>query len=279
MTGQRQAAGTALVTGATGGLGRYLAAELHRAGWTVHAHGRNQAKLEDLASELAGIRTWRADLASLEDVSRLASQVSGHVGALNVLVNNAAGGFGPPGGARQVSQDGNELRLAVNYLAPVLLTRSLLPLLARSAPARIVHVGSVGQVEFDVADIQFRDGYNGVEAYRRSKLALAAHTFDLARDLDGTGVVVNCVHPADFMDTTMVRESGIRPLSTVADGGQAVLRLITDPALATLNGQFLNGVNISVASPRAYDPQFRRALRDATSYLLGKHLAARQETT
>lgn len=261
--------GTVLITGATSGLGRYLTTELYRRGWAVHAHGRSQVRLADLASELPGIRTWQADLAALADVRRLAREISGQVDQLNVLVNNAAIGFGLPGGARQASADGCELRMAVNYLAPVLLTRRLLPLLMRSAPAAIVQVGSIGQVDFAVDDIQFRSGYNGVQAYRRSKLALVTHTFDLARDLDGSGVVVNCVHPAGFMDTGMVRESGIRPLSTVAQGGHAVLMLITDPALAALNGQFFDGVDISAARPLAYDARFQRDLRVATDSLLG----------
>jgi NAD(P)-dependent dehydrogenase (short-subunit alcohol dehydrogenase family) len=195
-------------------------------------------------------------------VRSLAEQVGERVGRLDVLVNNAAVGFGPPGGAREVSTDGHELRMAVNYLAPVLLTRLLLPLL--TAPARVVNVGSVGQVPFDPADIEFTRNYNGVHAYRRTKLALAAHTFDLAEEL--TGVTVNCVHPAGFMDTPMVRASGVTPMSTVDEGLAAILVQITDPDVGT--GQFYSGTSRDTALAPAYDPRFRRDLREVTERML-----------
>jgi NAD(P)-dependent dehydrogenase (short-subunit alcohol dehydrogenase family) len=254
MTGMK----TVLITGATSGLGRATAIELHKRGWKVLAHGRSEAKL----AELTGVTTLVADLASLAEVRSLAEQVGERVDRLDVLVNNAAVGFGPPGGAREVSTDGHELRMAVNYLAPVLLTRLLLPLL--TAPARVVNVGSVGQVPFDPADIEFRRSYNGVHAYRRAKLALAAHTFDLAEEL--TGVTVNCVHPAGFMDTPMVRESGVTPMSTVDEGLAAMLVQITDPDVGT--GQFYSGTSRATALAQAYDPRFRRDLREVTERVL-----------
>ena len=224
--------------------------------------------LAGLAAELPGIRTWAADLASLARVRWLAAQVAGAVPQLDVLVNNAAAGFGASRRAPGNQPGRARLRMAVNYLAPVLLTRGLLPLLANAAPSQVVQVGSVGQAGFDVADIEFERGYDGVEAYRRAKLALVTNTFDIAAEVAADGVRVNCVHPAGFMDTAMIRESQVRPLSTVADGGGAVLRLITDPAMAALNGEFLSGTTVSTAMPRAYDPEFRRALRDVTVRML-----------
>jgi NAD(P)-dependent dehydrogenase (short-subunit alcohol dehydrogenase family) len=125
-----------LITGATSGLGRYLARQLTDSGWQVLAHGRDPARVADLCAELGGedVRGFTADLASLRDVRDLAARITTAVPRLDVLVNNAAVGFGAPGEGRQVSADGHELRFAVNYLAPVLLTRLLVPLLAASAP-------------------------------------------------------------------------------------------------------------------------------------------------
>ncbi len=201
-----------LITGATSGLGRYLARELASSGWRVLAHGRDPVRVADLSAELGGgARGYVADLALLGDVRELAALVRAEVPRLDVLVNNAGIGFGAPGEGRQVSADGHELRFAVNYLAPVLLTRLLMPLLTASAPSRVVNVGSLGQVAFDPADAEFEHGYNGVDAYRRSKLALAAFTFDLAGQLDAARVTVNCLHPATFMDTAMVAQGGITP--------------------------------------------------------------------
>src|SRR5207247_4082724 len=135
------AAPAVFITGATSGLGRYLAGELAGSGWQVLAHGRDPARVAALSAELGdGARGYVADLASLGCVRELAAQVRAEVPRLDVLVNNAGIGFGAPGETRQVSADGHELRFAVNYLAPVLLTRLLLPLLTASAPSRVVNV-------------------------------------------------------------------------------------------------------------------------------------------
>jgi NAD(P)-dependent dehydrogenase (short-subunit alcohol dehydrogenase family) len=260
---------TALITGTSSGLGRQLARALGERGWTVLAHGRDSDRVAHLVDELGGAaRPYIADLSSLAEVQQLAAQVTADVPRLDVLVNNAAVGFGPPGQSRQVSHDGHELRFAVNYLAPVLLTRSLLPLLTRSAPARIVNVGSLGQAPFDVDDIAFAEGYDGTTAYRRAKLALVAFTFDLAEQLRHSGVTVNCVHPAGFMDTAMVRESGIAPQSRVEDGVDATLRLIVDGSLERTTGQFFNGRTMTRAIPQAYDRDFQQRLGMITTQLL-----------
>ena len=265
-----RSAPTVLITGATSGLGRYLATALARQGWTVLAHGRDQDKLGGLLDELgAPAHGYPADLASLAQTRQLAERVKAEVPRLDVLVNNAAVGFGAPGAGRELSHDGHELRFAVNYLAPVLLTRRLVPLLVASAPSRVVNVGSIGQVPLDLADLAFTRGYDGIEAYRRAKLALAAFTFDLAEELRETGVTVNCLHPASLMPTAMVQESGFAPLSTVEQGGAATLRLITDPALAQRTGQFFDGPRAARAHPQAYDREFRRRLRELTDRLLG----------
>jgi NAD(P)-dependent dehydrogenase (short-subunit alcohol dehydrogenase family) len=265
------AAPAVLITGATSGLGLYLARQLAGSGWQVLAHGRDPARVAGLTVELGGgARGYVADLASLGDVRELAALVRAEVPWLNVLVNNAGVGFGGPGEGRQVSADGHELRFAVNYLAPVLLTRLLVPLLTASAPSRIVNVGSLGQVPFDPADAEFKAGYNGVDAYRRSKLALAAFTFGLAGELAPSRITVNCLHPATFMNTAMVTRGGITPVSTVEQGGEATMRLITDSALDGVTGQFFDGLATSRALPQAYDRQFRAQLGEVTDRMLSQ---------
>jgi NAD(P)-dependent dehydrogenase (short-subunit alcohol dehydrogenase family) len=253
-----------LVTGATSGLGRWLVRRLGRDGATVLVHGRDPAKVEQAVAE-AGRRAtgYVADLADLAQVRRLGEQVAAR-GDLTVLVNNAGVGFGPPGGGWEDSADGYELRWAVDYLAPVALTRVLLPTLLKNAPATIVNVGSLGQYPIDFDDLQLVADYDGTVAYRRAKLAMAAWSFDLADDLRERGVAVNCVHPATFMDTGMVRESAVSPLSTVEQGGEAVLRLI-EPAGT---GDFYDGTLAVRAHPDAYDPAVRARLREATDAAL-----------
>lgn len=262
---------TVLITGATAGLGRALATQLVAAGRRVLVHGRDAERVARLASELGdGAVPCTADLSSLAEVERLAAEVDALTSRLDVLVNNAAVGFGPPGQSRQLSADGHELRFAVNYLAPVALTRALLPLLKATAPARVLNIGSVGQAPFDPAEAPYYEGYQGVTAYRRSKLALAAFTFDLAEELRGTGVTVNCVHPAGFMDTAMVRESGVSPHSTVAQGAAPALRLITDPSVRDVTGEFFDGFFPARARAEAYDPGFVTRLRSVTDQVIGR---------
>ena len=247
-----------------------LAAEPPGAAVTdVPGAGRKPRGVAGLAAELGGgARGFVADLAVLSEVADLAAQVRAQAPRLDVLVNNAAVGFGAPGEGRQLSADGYELRFAVDYLAPVLLTRLLVPLLTASAPARILNVGSIGQVAFDPGDAGFEHGYSGVDAYRRAKLALAAFTFDLADELDPAEVTVNCSHPATLMNTTMVAQAGITPASTLEQGGEATMRLITDPALDGVTGQFFDGLTTSRARPEAYDPRFRARLREVTAQLI-----------
>ena len=147
---------------------------------------------------------------------------------LDLLINNAGIGSGGPQGTREASADGYELRFAVNYLSGFLLTHLLLPLLKKSAPARIVNVSSLGQQAIDFGDVMLTHDYSGMRAYRQSKLAQILFTIDLAPELDGTGVTVNALHPATFMNTTMVRQFGT-PISTVEEGADAILKLAIVP--------------------------------------------------
>ena len=127
-----------LITGATDGLGRALARAADDAGATVLVHGRSNERIAETLGELSDrARAYRADLASLAEVERLAGEVLAAEDRLDVLVNNAGiGASVPGGGARQESADGYELRFAVNYLAGYALPRRLLDLLRRSAPSR-----------------------------------------------------------------------------------------------------------------------------------------------
>jgi NAD(P)-dependent dehydrogenase (short-subunit alcohol dehydrogenase family) len=267
----------ALVTGATSGLGRATAKDLAHQGIHVLIHGRNADRAAAVADEIAKAggtaQVHLADLASLAEVVGLADRVTASHGTLNLLVNNAGIGAGrPPYRRRELSADGHELRFAVNYLAPALLARRLVPALRRGAPARIVNVGSVGQAPVDFADVRMDAGYGGAQAYYRSKFALAAFTFDLADELAGSGITVNCLHPASLMNTRMVRQSMIPPMSTVDSGLRALLNLATGPAGAAVTGRYFDGTREATAHPGTYDPATRARLRALTADLLAPYL-------
>jgi NAD(P)-dependent dehydrogenase (short-subunit alcohol dehydrogenase family) len=267
---------TVLITGATDGLGKALAAELAAAGATVLVHGRDQERGERTLAELhtqTGSETlgwYRADLSSLAEVRRLAEQVAAEHDRLDVLVNNAGIGTTLPGDGRRVeSEDGYELRFAVNYLAPFLLTRLLQPLLAGSAPARVVNVSSAGQAPIDFDDVMLERGYNGVQAYCQSKLALVMLTFDLAEELRESGVAANCLHPGTYMPTKMVLAAGVKPHDSLETGVRATARLVEAPELAEVSGRYFDRLAEGRANPQAYDLQARRLLRELSQRLTG----------
>ena len=267
---------TILVTGATDGLGRALAADLAAAGADVLVHGRDEGRGRDTLAEIrerapgARVRFLRADLASLAEVRDLAAQVERESGRLDVLVNNAGIGFTTGGEERrEESRDGHELRFAVNYLAGYLLTRLLLPLVEGSAPARIVNVSSVGQAAIDFDDVMLTLGYGGVRAYCQSKLAQVMFTFDLADELAGRDVTATCLHPATFMPTKMVIDSGRAPASPLAQGLAATVRLVADPELDGVTGVYFDGVREAEPNPQARDPDARRRLRELSDELCG----------
>jgi len=264
---------TALITGATDGVGRVVARELAKQGWRVLVHGRDRPRGEALVREIeqaGGSATFlAADLASLAEVRRLADDVKKQTDRLDLLINNA--GIGSVGSApgRQTSADGHELRFAVNYLAGFLLTHLLLPLLKASVPARIVNVASAGQQAIDFSDVMLTRGYSGGGAYRQSKLAQILFTVDLAQELGGSGVIANALHPSTYMNTTMVRQSGTTPISKVEDGAAAILQLAVSPALDGKSGLYFNVLRESRADPQAYDAEARRRLRALSLKLVG----------
>ncbi|HLY49524.1 MAG TPA: SDR family NAD(P)-dependent oxidoreductase [Solirubrobacteraceae bacterium] len=267
---------TILITGATDGLGRALATELARTGATLLIHGRDQARGRQLVEEIAGsdpsakVHWLRADLASLDEVRGLADQVGAEYDALHALVNNAGIGTTLPGDGRRLeSRDGYELRFAVNYLAGYLLTRRLLALLKRSAPARIVNVSSAGQAPIDFDDVMLERRYDGGRAYMQSKLAQVMFTFDLAEELAGSGVSATCLHPGTYMPTKMVRAAGIDPVSSLEDGVRATLRLVADPELEGVSGVYFNGLREAQPNRQARDERARARLREISDRLVG----------
>jgi NAD(P)-dependent dehydrogenase (short-subunit alcohol dehydrogenase family) len=264
--GQRQ---VVLVTGSTDGLGRELARRIAASGAHVIVHGRNAERGNALVAEIeaegkGSARFYAADLGSLAEVRNLAEAILRDYDRLDILINNA--GIGSSPNERLVSEDGHELRFAVNYLSGFLLTRLLLPRIRASAPARIVNVASLAQSPIDFDDVMLERSFSGGRAYGQSKLAQILFTFDLAAELEGTGVLVNTLHPATYMPTGMVRRAGVEPRSTIDEGADAVMQLVTG---AVGNGGYYNGLRAARANAQAYDEDARRQLRELSERLTG----------
>jgi NAD(P)-dependent dehydrogenase (short-subunit alcohol dehydrogenase family) len=267
---------TALVTGATGGLGSALALALAERGWRILAHGRDRARGEALCGRLldAGAPAARfieQDISSPAGASALADRVLEEEAQFDLLVNNA--GIGPAGdrGGRAPPPIWE-----VNYLAAYLLIRRLAPWMAGAGAgdAQIVNIASAGQFPLDL-----RPGAPSatvraaIPLYGQSKLALVMATIALAPELAERRIRINAIHPATLMDTPMTAalasletkgligrllKRRLRPRCSAAEGAANVLALIGDPLRPT--GTYRDGAGPGRAKRQAYDDGARRAL-------------------
>jgi len=263
---------TALVTGSTDGLGAEVARQLSALGAFVIVHGRNAERGAEVVQKIKSAGRgdavfYRADLASLAEVNAFADEIIARHRRLELLINNAAATGG--GGGRRTSADGHELAFAVNYLSHFLLTHRLMPLLAASAPARIVNVSSLGQTPINFDDVMMEREYTGGDAYRRSKLAQIMFTIDLAAMLDPARVTVTSVHPARSMNTQRVLAGGNEPLSTIEQGAEAVMQLAVSPEVAGVTGVYFNQLKEGRANAQAYDEAARAKLWALSMSLAG----------
>ena len=204
---------TVVLTGATSGIGRVAAAELADRGATVAAVGRDRARGEALEAAAAGaagvVRFHRTDLATREAVRTLAADLRRSYDRIDVLAHNA----GLSAGSRRETADGVELTLAVNHLAPYLLTHELLDHLRESPDPRVVVTASEvhRRTTLDPDDLQFDQGYDALAAYARSKAAVIAFTLELADRLPpDASVTANCVHPGFVPSTGLFRDARLR---------------------------------------------------------------------
>jgi len=226
----------------------------------------------------AALHSVVADLSRMAEVRRAADAILSRTGQLSVLVNNA----GILCGQHRMTDEGREMTLAVNHLAPFLLTRLLEPALA-AARGRVVHVGSStsDRARIDPDNLELTHGWTMVRAYARSKLALLMTALDEARRLEASGVTLNVAHPG-MVGTGLVRTRGprewgwrvIRPfVLTEAQGAATPLAAAVSPALAGVSGAYLKRRGQDPAcpvapNPRALDAALRGRVLAATERLL-----------
>ena len=250
---------TILITGATDGLGRALAARLAAEGATVLVHGRDDQRGKATLQEIGGRASWyRADLSSVAETRALAEAVRADHPRLDVLVNNA-GMAGPP--SREESTDGHELTFQVNYLSGYLLTRLLLPTLA--APARIVNVSSLAQQPIDFDDVMLTRGYALCGPTAKASSPKYCSPSTSPKSWQGRASPrTPCTQPASCR-----RRWSPPPVSTLEEGLEATYRLVTDPALDDVSGRYFDGLEEARADAQAYDPDARARLRDLSERL------------
>jgi NAD(P)-dependent dehydrogenase (short-subunit alcohol dehydrogenase family) len=272
----------AVVTGAMGGIGRWIAAGLARSGHHVVLVGRNRIRGEAaqrwIEREVVSASTELviADLSLLSATREAGALVTSRHPRVSVLINNA----GIFDATRAETAEGHERVLATNLLSPFVLTQVLLPVLLAGAPSRIIAVGSstADRARIDPANLALGRHWTMQRAYSQSKLALMMTTFALAKRLEGTGVVANVVHPG-LVATGLVRTGGViglvwrclaRFALTERQGADTPLYAALAPALATVSGAYLKDRRIVLPNPRALDLVLLERVWKATERLVDR---------
>lgn len=276
-----------LITGGTSGIGRAAAVELAGMGAEVVVTGRNEERGREAVEEIKGrsgsgaVSLLLADLSSQAEVRKLAEDFrSGH-DRLDVLVNNA----GVVNQKRSETAEGVESTLALNHLAPFLLTNLLLDLLKGSAPSRIVTTSSEAERwgRMDLDDLQSEKRYGAFPVYGMTKLANIMFTIDLAEKLDGTGVTANCFHPGAVNTNFGSGSGGIGALFFRAfkpfmrspeKGADTLVYLASSHDVEGMTGRYFSDRRLITAKSVAYDPEARRKLWEASEDLTGTKVSA-----
>lgn len=256
---------TALVTGASSGIGAETALGLARLGARVGLVGRDRARTERAAAHLSretggAADVFLADLSSQAEIRRLAGEVRARYPVLDILVNNAGAIFSE----RHVTVDGIERSWALDHLAYVLLTHELRRPLEAAPRARIVNLASAahtrGRIDFE--DLGGERRYSALKAYSQAKLGNVLFTYALARRLSGSTITVNAVHPGVVASDFAKNTSGglgfawglIRPflISTEA-GARTSLHVATAPELGGVSGRYFARNRETASSARSRD--------------------------
>jgi retinol dehydrogenase 12 len=282
-----------IVTGATNGIGEAAAIELARRGAQVGIVARNPRKAEATVAKIqktspgAAVDVFIGDLALMRDVRKVAGEILDRYDSIDVLLNNA--GIQLP--EQRATSEGLPEMIAVNYLAPWLLTSLLRERLVRSAPARVVvtaseahRIGWTIDPDTILTDTSPFARAGVMTAYGKSKLLDVLFTLELAERLEGTGVTANCCCPglvatglagtenlADRVGTVLSRTPIIR---RPEQGARVLVRLATDPQLATRTGAFISSTpfaGLLPAIPAVRDAKLRARLWEATEALLDAH--------
>ena len=279
----------AAITGATGGIGRWIAIGLAEAGYRLFVIGRDPHRLDAAQEWIAGrvprsrdrILTVQADLSSLAQTRDAGRRVMAQSDRLDLLINNA-GLLSPH---RALTEEGFERTLAVNHLAPFVLTCTLLEALRSTGRARIVNVGSStsDRAAIDPDDLHSTRRWRMVRAYATSKLALLMTSFALARTLPPSEVSVNVVHPG-MVATGLVRNSGLVGLAwrlmapfllTEAQGAQTPLHAALSAACEDVSGQYWKRCRPAAANPAALDAALCARVLASTETLCAAWLPGR----
>ena len=273
-----------VITGSNSGIGKEtalgLARKNARAVIVVRNLERGNEAREEVVSKSgnSSVDLMICDLSSMESIRRFVQEFKAKYDRLDVLVNNAGAVFSK----RQITADGFERTLAVDYLAPFFLTHELLSILKSSAPSRIINVSSgiynSGKIDFDDLQSQ-KKKYRSMRMYANAKLMVLMFTYELARRLDGQGVTANAVLPG-FVATNIGRNSGsrlqsmmfrlMRPFQISAqEAAKTLVHLASSKEVEGITGKCFSKMKEIRTSEASHDQQKQKILWDTTTKLLG----------
>ncbi|PJA97424.1 MAG: short-chain dehydrogenase [Ignavibacteriales bacterium CG_4_9_14_3_um_filter_34_10] len=261
-----------LITGSTDGIGKQTACELAKTNDTVIIHGRDKKKclstIKWIKSKVkdAQLDFVTADLSSLDDIRKMAAEISTKFSKLDVLINNA----GVYKHERELSQHGFEMTFAINHLAHFLLTNLLLPLLKNSDSARIINVSSIAhtRASMDFSNLNSENYFDGYYTYSLSKLANVLFTYELAERLSGNKITVNALHPGVI--STKLLQSGFNIAgSSLKEGAATSVYLATSAEVEGVTGKYFIKSAESQSSPLSYSKEYQKKLWEASEKLVG----------
>ncbi|TVR92421.1 MAG: SDR family NAD(P)-dependent oxidoreductase [Trueperaceae bacterium] len=265
---------TVVIAGATSGVGLAAAREVARFGGRVVLLARNEAKGRAVRAELerdfgADTALYLADFSRLTDVRRVARELLDGVDRIDVLINSA----GVHSTRRIHTEDGFELTYCVNHLAPFLLTWRLIPRMRAAGAGRIVQVNSQGHRfgGLDLRDLAWRRRrYSGLRAYGASKTAQLLSVWELADRLEGSGVLINAMHPGEVRSGIGSNNGPLyrwyhrhvveRFLGDARASGEALHVLAAAPELEGVSGRYFNRTHLEKPAPHALDRDVGRTL-------------------
>jgi NAD(P)-dependent dehydrogenase (short-subunit alcohol dehydrogenase family) len=274
---------TCVITGATSGIGQAAAKALATLGARIVLVARSKDRATATIAELRAINSavahsaYYADLSQLSDMKRVAAEISAAEQRIDVLVNNAGALFS----YRQTTVDGLERTFALNHLSYFVLTHGVRDRLLAAAPARVINTSSAthkrARLNFD--DLQNERGYNGVDAYERSKLCNILFTRELARRVAGTGITTNALHPGLVVSRFGDRSGGIvGPLFgiikhlfgiSVEAGARTIVFLASSPSVAEISGGYFERRRLILPGRLAENDDYARRLWAETEKLAG----------
>jgi len=271
-----------LITGASSGIGKATALGLAELGATVVLVCRNPKRGEkslrwiQKKSGNNNIHLIVGDLSRQQDIFDVASDFKRHYDRLDVLLNNAA----ILTRKRRLTTEGFELQFFVNHLAYYLLTGSLIDLLKKSAPSRIVNIASTAHSRgiLDFENLQGEKSYNGWQQYSNTKLANIVFTYELARRLEGTGVTANCLHPGVIHTNLMSGYSTALNwtwhllqwfFKKPVEGAETPVYLASSPEVAEVTGTYFKYCNPLGSSGESKDAENQRRLWEKSEELTG----------